>query len=281
MNGFESAARFLHSQHLYDARFLPYGSQLIPLAAILTVLDHDWESHQAREKLARWYWCGVLGELYGGAIESRFARDLPEVLSWIRDGGSEPGTIYDAEFAPARLLTLRTRNSAAYKGVYALLLREGALDWMTGEASSIQNYFDENIDIHHVFPQKWCREHDIEPVRCDSIINKTPLTARTNRSIGGDAPTEYLERITANGVPRDALDRYLQSHLIAPEHMRSDDFQQYFSARRAALLEKIWAIMGKQTDAEDVEDSDEVPVDYELVQQDSLASASEDVFAMS
>ena len=138
MQGFERAARFLHSQHLYDARFLPYGSQLIPLAAILTVLDKDWNSFPAKEKLARWYWCGVLGELYGGSIETRFSRDLPEVLSWIRDGGPEPGTIYDAEFAPARLLTLRTRNSAAYKGVYALLLREGARDWLTGEKSSIQ-----------------------------------------------------------------------------------------------------------------------------------------------
>ena len=44
---------------------LPYGSQLIPLAAILTILGHDWEPHAAREKLAPWYWCGVLGELYG------------------------------------------------------------------------------------------------------------------------------------------------------------------------------------------------------------------------
>ena len=42
MKGFERAARFLHSQYLYDARFLPYGSQLIPLAAILTILDRSW-----------------------------------------------------------------------------------------------------------------------------------------------------------------------------------------------------------------------------------------------
>ena len=37
-------------------------------------------------------------------------------------GGSEPATITDANFAPARLLTLRTRNSAAYKGLYALAM---------------------------------------------------------------------------------------------------------------------------------------------------------------
>ena len=281
MQGFESAARFLHSQHLYDARFLPYGSQLIPLAAILTVLDRDWEPHAAREKLARWYWCGVLGELYGGAIENRFTHDLPEVLSWIRDGGPEPGTIYDAEFAPARLLTLRTRNSAAYKGLYALLLREGARDWMTGEESSIQSYFDESIDIHHVFPQKWCREQGVEPARCDSIINKTPLTARTNRSrkIGGDAPSEYLERIESDEVPRDVLAGYLQSHLIDPGHMWSDDFRQYFSARQSALLDRIRTVMGKQIASDDIEEPDEVPSNYELVQEDSMVSDSGDTLS--
>ena len=276
MEGFERTARFLHSQRLYDARFLPYGSQLIPLAAILTALDRDWEPHLAREKLARWYWCGVLGELYGGSIETRFSRDLPEVLSWIRDGGPEPGTIYDAEFAPPRLLTLRTRNSAAYKGVYALLLRERAADWMTGEESSIQNYFNENIDIHHVFPQKWCRAQGIEPARCDSIINKTPLTARTNRSIGGDAPGEYLQRIVSGGIPRDVLDGYLQSHYIDPEHMWSDNFHQYFSARQSALLDKIRTVMGKQIASDDIEEPDEAPAEYELVQEDSLVSGSGD-----
>jgi hypothetical protein len=29
-------------------------------------------------KLIRWYWCGIFGELYGGAIETRFAKDLPQ-----------------------------------------------------------------------------------------------------------------------------------------------------------------------------------------------------------
>ena len=251
MAGFERAARFLHSQHLYDAKFLPYGSQLIPLAAILTVLGKDWESHEAREKLARWYWCGVFGELYGSSSETRFAHDLPQVVEWILHDGPEPNTIRDAEFAAARLLTLRTRNSAAYKGIYALLLREGARDWMTGEESSIQSYFDERIDIHHVFPQRWCRENDIEPARCDSIINKTPLTAQTNRSIGGPAPSEYLERIE---VPHDRLDEYLRTHLIDPTHLRTNDFDGFFAARQSALLRVIRGVMGKQTAPDTIEE---------------------------
>ncbi|MCY4088357.1 MAG: DUF262 domain-containing protein [Actinomycetia bacterium] len=271
LDGFQAAARFLHSQHLYDVQFLPYGSQLVPLAAILTVMGREWEPHPAREKLARWYWCGVLGELYGGATETRFARDLPEVLAWVRDGGKEPGTIYDAEFAPARLLTLRTRNSAAYKGIYALLLREGARDLMTGEESSIQGYFDESIDIHHIFPQQWCRWYAIEPQRCDSIVNKTPLTARTNRSIGGRSPSEYLERITSEGIPGDVLDGYLRSHLVDPAHVWANDFDGFFDARESALLGTVRKAMGKQTFPDEIEEPDEGPAEYELVQEDSLA----------
>lgn len=275
VGGFETAARFLHSQHLYDARFLPYGSQLIPLVAILTELGQRWEPHRAREKLARWYWCGVLGELYGGSTETRFARDLPEVLNWIDGSGPEPRTVYDAEFSPGRLLTLRTRRSAAYKGLYALLLREGARDWMTGEESSIQGYFDASIDIHHVFPQRWCKKKRIEPARCDSIVNKTPLAASTNRRIGGAAPRKYLARIVDEDIPQDVLGRYIQSHLIDPGHLWSNDFNAYFDARRSALLYKIGVVMGKSI-ADGIEEPDEAPTEYELVHQDSLASRPAD-----
>ena len=234
-------------------------------------MGREWEPHHARTKLAQWYWCGVLGELYGGSTETRFSRDLPEVLIWVRDGGPEPRTVYDAQFAASRLLTLRTRRSAAYKGIYALLLREGARDWKTGEESSIAGYFDASIDIHHVFPQRWCKERGIEPARCDSIVNKTPLAASTNRSIGGVAPSEYLDGITQGGVPRGALAEYLQSHLIEPEHVWKDNFDTYFETRQAALLHQIAIAMGKQPSV-DLEEPDEAPAGYELVQADSLTA---------
>ena len=269
VDGFQRAARFLHSQHLYDAKFLPYGSQLIPLTAILTELGRDSEPHEAREKIARWYWCGVFGELYGGSIETRFARDLPQVVRWVREDGPEPDTIYDSEFAETRLLTLRTRNSAAYKGIYALLLREGARDWMTGEESLIQRYFDEHIDIHHIFPQRWCRAHNIDAPRGDSIVNKTPLTARTNRSIGGGAPSKYLEGIE---VPRSDLDGYLRTHLIEPCYLSTDDFDGFFAARQSALLGAIRAAMGKAIASDLAEEGEEPIADYEVIQQDSMIS---------
>jgi hypothetical protein len=130
--GFARAAKFMHSQRIFDARDLPYRTQLVPLSAILTLLEDKADHDGVRQKLARWFWCGVFGELYGSAIESRFAKDLPEAIAWLNDG-PEPSTITDANFAPRRLYGLRTRNSAAYKGLYALLIKDGGLDFRSGE----------------------------------------------------------------------------------------------------------------------------------------------------
>lgn len=32
-------------------------------------------------------------------------------------------------------------------------MKEGALDWRTGEAATVTVYFEEAIDIHHIFPK--------------------------------------------------------------------------------------------------------------------------------
>ncbi|MDW5598630.1 DUF262 domain-containing protein [Conexibacter stalactiti] len=255
--GFERAARFLHRERIFETKFLPYSTQLVPLAVVLTLLgDSAIDSPRIRERIARWYWCGVFGELYGSATETRFARDVPDLLAFAEDAAAVPRTITDANLAPERLHTLRSRRSAAYKGIYVLLLREGARDFRTGETSNDQNYFEEAVDIHHVFPRKWCAERTPEavpPSFCDSIVNKTPLTARTNRMIGGRAPSDYLTALRErDGVSAATEESTLLSHLIDPETLRSNDFESFFEARQAALLNRIGEVMGKSLVAEPV-----------------------------
>ena len=125
--------RFLGAQHVFRERDLPYGSQIVPLTAIGVLLGSLVEDRDVQDKLARWYWCGVLGELYGGVTDTRFVRDVEQVVGWIKDGGPEPDTITEATFQEQRLHRLTSRNSAAYKGVHALLLKEGVIDWFFHE----------------------------------------------------------------------------------------------------------------------------------------------------
>ncbi|MFE1468595.1 GmrSD restriction endonuclease domain-containing protein [Nocardiopsis dassonvillei] len=241
-----TTAKFLYGQCVYDTRFLPYGTQIIPLAAVFATLGEEAETHTARKAVSRWFWCGILGEMYGGSTESRFARDLPEVVAWARGGETLPRTVDEAQFAAGRLDTLRTRNSAAYKGLYALLLQRDVTDLRSGENIKEHTYFDHAVDIHHVFPQKWCADQGMDKDRYDSVVNKTPLSAKTNRAIGGQAPSKYLERLESiTKIGPQEMDSYLGQHLIDPVHLRADDFEAFYEARSALLIDLVAEAMGK------------------------------------
>jgi hypothetical protein len=158
--GFVQAAKFLHMLHIYRIFDLPYQSQIVPLGAILADIGDAWEHEANRAKLVQWYWNGVFGELYGSAVETRIARDFMEVPVWLK-GGPEPSTVSETMFRADRLKTMRMRLSAAYKGVNALLMKEGAQDFRSGQKFDHTVFFGENVDIHHIFPQEWCKNHRI------------------------------------------------------------------------------------------------------------------------
>lgn len=239
---------FLADLHIFDVRFLPYPKQLVPLAAVRVVLGKQADLLGVKQRITQWFWCGILGELYGGAIETRFVRDLEQVPDWVRDtpNSTTPKTVVDSNFVESRLHSLRTRNAAAYKGIYALLLGNGARDWMTDQAFDKVQYVNLAVDIHHVFPHKWCKDHDVADEFRESIVNKTPLSAVTNRTIGGVAPSKYLPLIERKGQLDSAtLDALLHTHLVDPTPMRIADFDSYFELRREALVQLVEHAIGK------------------------------------
>lgn len=276
-NGFELAAQLLYEQKLFSDRDLPYGTQLVPLATLLTLLGENAEKDAVRQKLVRWYWCGVFGELYGGATDTRLANDVRQVMTWLVDEAEEPSTIADSNFPASRLLTLRTRNSAAYKGLHALLMREGCLDFRKGQSIEAQTYFDEKIDIHHIFPRAWCRKNDLEKERYDSIVNKSPLAAKTNRIIGGNAPSHYLEKLRKEGdMKEDRQQEILRSHLIEPDTLSNDEFDEFFKDRREQLLKIIESVTLKKIDRQDEEDGEYVDDNGENDSEEELIKATSD-----
>jgi len=246
--GFIKASKILIENHIFNSRDIPYSTQLVPMAAILAKLGNEIENVGNKNKLMRWFWCGVFGELYGSANETRYALDMVQVVDWIIANGPEPKTIYDANFSPSRLHTLRTRNSAAYKGVYALMMDDNTRDWLSATKIDFSTYFSESIDIHHIFPVAWCekKENNIPRNDYDCIINKTPLSGRTNRIVSGDAPSKYLERLKKHaGVSDDEFNAILKSHVVNPDPMYRDDFYGFFTDRKEKILQKIEAAMGK------------------------------------
>lgn len=262
--------------HIYRIFDLPYQSQIVPLAAILADIDDAWEHQAIRQKLITWYWNGVFGELYGSAVDTRNAKDFVEVPTWLK-GGPEPATVTETMFRADRLKTMRMRLSAAYKGVNALLMSEGAQDFRSGQKFDHTVFFGENVDIHHIFPQDWCKASGLKPTDYDPIINKTPLSYRTNRIIGGVAPSQYLAKLEKGDkvnppIEPAMLDAYLRSHLIDPDLLRRDDFPSFMYDRQKRLLTLIEQAMGKPVYRGDVaEEGEDIGDDEDTVAGDMLA----------
>jgi hypothetical protein len=249
--GFEQVERFLRSEGFHHPKFLPYRTQLTPLAVVLTHLGERWLEPQIKLKLARLFWCGVLGELYGGAVETRIALDVQQLLIWCNESAQEPATVQAAGFNPNRLDTLRSRTSAAYRGLYVLLQREGACDFFWKARMVDLDRDDTKLDIHHIFPKRWCENNGIPPRVFNAIVNKTAISFKANRMIGGKAPSQYLAQIQGHAqvkLANAAMDSILKSHVIDPVLLRADSFKEFYAARKTALLAIVERAMGKVSD---------------------------------
>lgn len=247
LEGYKMARKFLFQQYVFRKRDLPYTTQLIPLSAICAVIRTATFNLPSTQKiLAKWFWCGIMGEMYGGANETRYATDIEDVVADIQGKDSQNRTINAAYFSATRLLSLQTRNSAAYKGIMALVYREQCRDFMQGITMDIVKSMDESPDIHHIFPEAYCKKMGLDKSKWNSIVNKTPLLPASNRQIGGDAPSVYSGNIMKKAEIDEVELRFrIESHLVNYDYLIADDFDHYFIARAKAILKVIEAAMGK------------------------------------
>ncbi|MBR4686331.1 MAG: DUF262 domain-containing protein [Candidatus Methanomethylophilaceae archaeon] len=242
--GFIDASLFLEENSIYTSTNLPYSSQLIPLSAMATALEGRFKEEPVKEKIKRWYWCGVFGEMYGGANETRYVNDIIQVIDWI-DNGDVPDTVQRSSFSATRLRTMTSRQSAAYKGVMALIFSNKAKDWLEGTEMNFQSFFNLNIDLHHIFPKAHCIKMGYSKEFYDCIINKTPISRRTNEVIGGWAPSKYLASLINKGVKDATLKSNVESHYVNYEYLSSDDFNNFITDRATQLLDAIVKATGK------------------------------------
>ena len=278
--GFIEAAKFLNEIKIILSKDVPYPPQITALASTLSILGDAGQTAPAKDKLVQWFWSISLGEQYGSSTESKLARDVPELVTWIMGGGLKPRSVEESIFQQDRLYSLSSRNSAAYKAVHALLMRHGCQDFISGKGFELMSFYNDKVDVHHVFPKAWCKKAGISPKVFNAIVNKTPLSNKSNILISGDAPSIYLKRIeTKHGLMPERLDEILRTHLIEPEFLRSDNFQGFCDARLKSLSTLISTALGKpvvETHGSN-ETEREVDEDLEITAADTDDEASQEI----
>lgn len=235
-----------------SSQYLPYVS-ILPVFAALQVAARALPAVRqldAQRKNRHWYWASVFTNRYSGSVESTSARDYLDVKAWLDDDAAEPALIaeFRARFKALDLRRETKRGSSVYNGIFNLLVLRGARDWMAG---TVPQYGD--LDDHHIVPKSWGKEHGLGNA-IDSILNRTPLTADTNRRVISDRlPNAYLpELIAANGEA--AVRAILESHLVSPagfdilrrDPFGPDDFEAFLAERQRTLQDAIEDLLVKE-----------------------------------
>jgi hypothetical protein len=235
-----------------SSQYLPYVS-ILPVFAALNATIREIPPNQqldARRKLHHWYWASVFTNRYSGSVESTSARDYLDIKAWFEDDAAEPALIpeFKTRFKSLELRRETKRGTSVYNGIFNLLVLHGARDWMTG---TVPQHGD--LDDHHIVPKSWGKAQKLGNA-VDSILNRTPLMADTNRKvIRSRLPNEYLpELVTENG---EAMVRgTLESHFISPaafdvllrDPFTEEDFEAFLAERQRTLQAAIEDLLVKE-----------------------------------
>lgn len=246
-SGYLEAGEFMRKEGIVARRVLPYSTLIIPLSAILAYLKNEGEgdiSEATHKRISRWYWCCVFGRRYSGNVETTAAQDFEQVITWV-GGGTEPSAIKEFSFRTDSLLEVTSLQSAIYKGVLCLSAREHAKDWGGGDILTEELFSETNLDHHHIFPKEALKEllGGAADPRMDSIVNKTLISAKVNRTIGGHLPSKYLGMLSLSGRE---LTNTLKSHGVKERFLRKDNWNGFVLDRREYLRRLIAEACGRR-----------------------------------
>ena len=235
-----------------SSQYLPYVSILPAFSALQETARRLPPNRQldAQRKIRHWYWASVFTARYSGSVESTSARDYLDVKAWFEDDAAEPALIgeFKSRFRSLELRRETKRGTSVYNGIFNLLVLRGARDWMTG---NVPQYGD--LDDHHIVPKAWGKNEGLGSA-VDAILNRTPLTAVTNRQVIKERlPNEYLpELIAENG--EGAVRSALESHFISPaafdilmrDPFTPEDFEAFLTERQRTLQDAIEDLLVKE-----------------------------------
>lgn len=240
--GFGHVGKFAKKEGILAPAHIPYVPQLITLAVVMSCLG-DTTRKEAQKKLRQWFWCVVFGEMYSQSADSKCAADVAELIPWIDGNAQAPSTVSKASLSADSLLRLDSRRSSAFRGIMALLRKEKCKDFRTREELC---EMVRGVDNHHIFPEAYCRDRELPKENWNSVVNRTLITAKTNRQIGGNAPSKYLPMFCQdNKIEKSEMKEILTAHFIKYSAVTKDDFGSFFRTRANKIIRAIERVTGK------------------------------------
>ncbi len=247
ISGLQQALTFLQNQcGIVIPILLPYITIVVPMAAMFSRLDalKGPKIGAAKDKIERWFWCAVFGQKYESSPTSQSALDFVEVTKWI-DGGEPPQTIDTFHFDPTNLIYTTPRQRAVYRGTLALVMKNHARDFHSHHILNAEVIRQNEVDDHHIFPNKFLERKGVEAKLRDCVLNHTYIDRKTNIRIKDRAPSDYMNEILQDRK-EDKFGELLNSHILPTQKGKfffTDDYDGFLEWRQ----EKIWQEIQKVT----------------------------------
>ncbi|WP_454926934.1 GmrSD restriction endonuclease domain-containing protein [Actinomyces oris] len=229
------AVDFLRTNlRLFDIRFLPYSSQLIPLAAYFAEKKANASvSKEHRLALLRWFWRSSFSHRYSGNPKRNIAIDVEEAVKLCRGESSSLGATPVSVNESFYLSKGFNLNTVATKTFVLQLAQHCPLTFMDGGEVDLGRALAEpsRREFHHCYPKHYLSTNGIEAnsSRINDLVNRAFLKRAENNEISSRAPSEY------RGLMAENIDSILESQLL-PKEMFDDDWQKFRRLRAEMLV---------------------------------------------
>ena len=235
---------------VFNEKWLPHSTIIPVLAALLAKRDELQDSQKAfaTRVIQWWYWGAVFTVRYTGSVETVSVRDYGEICRYIENQDMYPEVFRNVKDVIIRdeavfpLFEVERASNTIYKGVMCLLARNGAKDFRHDESIAFSQ-----LEDHHIFPQSFVKSKLTAPslgltgtTLYNTIVNRTLISAATNRSISNKAPSVYLHN--ADIIPQDRKREILGRHFIDTagcDALENDNYEEFLRARQAAIVATI------------------------------------------
>ena len=233
-----------------NPNFFPYPTML-PIFTALNIEKNngDYEDRNGVEKKIRqWYWSSIFTKNYSSSVESQMAKDYIAMKNWFRHDENIPEVVLEARKA-YRNLNLEqenSSNSAIYKGIFCILVKNGAQDFTTFEDPIYTS-----LEGHHIVPKSWGIKNGVYEI--NSVLNRTPISDNTNKKVILDKlPNKYLNSIFGKNKDKTSVCKMLESHFINKDILEilmrrnfgPNDYREYILLRKKLIIDYIGELIG-------------------------------------
>lgn len=238
---------------VFDQKWLPYTTMIPVLAALLARRDSldSFKKAQATQAIQWWYWGAVFTGRFTGPVETFTQRDYNDLTKYFEDNEQYPEVFREVHSGILRdeadfsLLQVARSGNTLYKAVMCLLVLNDARDFRKNESITFSR-----LEDHHIFPRSWLRKNHTETnldgsltALHNTIVNRTLISAETNRAISSKSPGDYLHDDSI--IAQDKVREILQRHFIddgSLQALEQNEYEQFLLQRQSAILTRIKAL---------------------------------------